>query len=537
MSISNEQAYLFRHAVMQEVAYQLQPPSERSRLHGRIVGIIEVLFPNSLEEHALALADHAFHAHQDESRGDATRTHQNQEVKYLALAAEVARRRFDNERAVSLLRRLAGLPWAPPRERFDAMEGAAGLLMDIARVGEAAEIVPVLIEQAQRSGIPEDSARAYLLLTRLAGLQRRAADAMVYAQQAEHFAGRSADRALRVSIFSELGVIYFRRGETAAARALFAKGVELARELGLRKELVSVLNRCGATAVMAGELDEGEKYLEEAEQLGRDLNDLRNVAAVLSNQGVLARRRNQYDEALRLYDESRNISERIGLRDNLINCYDNSGVVLNLLNRLEEAQDAHERARLLAIELGDPRREATSNLNAALIERKFGRFELALRMMDESFELLVKAGDLRGQINCLVNRGNVYLSNMDRPFDGLHDFIHAEMLARGSGDAHEATWHLTRQAAALQAMRCYEDAVTVCNRVLAQSSEYADGFDLARLAYFHRAFAEHGLERNEEALGSIRQYLHLIEDHSLPEEVHRDDIESAQALLKELTGD
>src|SRR5690606_3055555 len=36
-----EEAYLFRHALLREAAYELQPPSLRARLHATVVEIIE----------------------------------------------------------------------------------------------------------------------------------------------------------------------------------------------------------------------------------------------------------------------------------------------------------------------------------------------------------------------------------------------------------------------------------------------------------------------------------------------------------------
>ena len=41
MDLSAEDAYLFRHAIIRDAAYQLQLPSQRARLHGLAVECLE----------------------------------------------------------------------------------------------------------------------------------------------------------------------------------------------------------------------------------------------------------------------------------------------------------------------------------------------------------------------------------------------------------------------------------------------------------------------------------------------------------------
>jgi predicted ATPase len=39
--LAAETAYLFRHALVREAAYELQPPGDRGRLHALVLQIIE----------------------------------------------------------------------------------------------------------------------------------------------------------------------------------------------------------------------------------------------------------------------------------------------------------------------------------------------------------------------------------------------------------------------------------------------------------------------------------------------------------------
>ncbi|MEZ5992325.1 MAG: tetratricopeptide repeat protein [Planctomycetota bacterium] len=530
-----ERAYLFRHALMQEVAYQLQPPSQRSELHGRIVRLMEKLFAGQLEEHAIALADHASRAHEGENRKEVTSGLRNKEVRYLQMAADVAQKRYDNGLAIGLLRRLAGLPWTPPTVRFSSLESIAQLQLGMAQASQATQTIQQLLELARHGAQPAEESRALLLLAKLASLQGRHADSLAYGQQAEYQAARTKDPALQMHLHSELGVISHRRGETGQSLAHFEKGLKLARELGQRSEMVSVLNRCGALHLLQGRLDEAELLLNESAVLARELDDQRNLAAVLANLGVLSRRRNQLEKALALYDESIALSLRVGLRESLMNSTDNRGVVLNLLGRTDEAQQAHDEARQIARELGDKRREAASVLNMALVQRKTGKLEAADQMLSQSLALCREAGDVRGQVNALTNRGLLRIRQKEAPFEALHDFIYAEALASGLGSHTEVFLLKARQLECLVSLKLYEDVVAYGESMLKEPAIRQHHTDALMAIYFNQGFAREALGQAEAARQDILQFIQLAEARGTLVAGELEDLESARALLGRLT--
>src|SRR5437868_1708496 len=129
-----EAAYMFRHAVLREAAYQLQMPADRARLHAAAFGVLEELaggrppeedpLPGVLQlafhSHptdvfAAELAEHARIAPDDASLKDAARL-------YLVRAAEHSERVFQGD-AEALWRRHAAL--AAGLERAESLRRAA----------------------------------------------------------------------------------------------------------------------------------------------------------------------------------------------------------------------------------------------------------------------------------------------------------------------------------------------------------------------------------------------------------------------------
>src|SRR5262249_49885931 len=84
-----ELEYLFRHALVQEVAYESLLKADRRRLHHAVGAALEEIYPDRLEELAPLLAQH-FH-----EAGDSTRA-----LQYFTLAGDGAYRQYANAEAV-----------------------------------------------------------------------------------------------------------------------------------------------------------------------------------------------------------------------------------------------------------------------------------------------------------------------------------------------------------------------------------------------------------------------------------------------------
>ncbi len=119
-----ETAYLFRHALVRDAAYELQVPSERSVLHRLALQLIEDLYggrpstnieainpalalPDRLAIDPVAeeLAEHARLGRLQEESGET----RDVEAVYLLHAALHADRTFDRERAIRIWDRLAAV--------------------------------------------------------------------------------------------------------------------------------------------------------------------------------------------------------------------------------------------------------------------------------------------------------------------------------------------------------------------------------------------------------------------------------------------
>ena len=92
---TGESAYLFRHAIVRDAAYELQPPGERGALHESAAQVLEQAYATALDPVAQEIAQHWAASGSDPDR----------ERDFTFRAALYAVHTFDHDSAIRLLRR------------------------------------------------------------------------------------------------------------------------------------------------------------------------------------------------------------------------------------------------------------------------------------------------------------------------------------------------------------------------------------------------------------------------------------------------
>lgn len=145
MDLHAEQAYLFRHAVLRQAAYQLQPPLQRARVHELALEILENLPGLNLRATALELADHAENAMAGAPDARAAELREKL-AAYLATGADHARFNFDYAAAETALRKLMPLIQHDATRHMKAADTMADLCQRMGRHAEARKWFEVVIE-------------------------------------------------------------------------------------------------------------------------------------------------------------------------------------------------------------------------------------------------------------------------------------------------------------------------------------------------------------------------------------------------------
>jgi class 3 adenylate cyclase/tetratricopeptide (TPR) repeat protein len=304
-----EPAYVFKHAVIQDVAYQSLLVQRRKELHRAVGYAIEELYPDRLADHYEELAHHF-------AQGEAWQ----KALEYSRLAGDRAAHAFANAEASR----------------------------HYTRALQAAEKIPPPPDPGSMASLHAKYAMVLNILAEYEG-------AVAEYQQALALSRQAGNRRQEVEILVELSYVYSYYHKTEPALQSVNEALSIALEIGDRASQASCLvMHAEAIAAGRGQVIEASSDIEEAVRLSKEIADARLHARTLTfagrilqwrgifdrtitdlTEGIeLARRehsgfllglglftlghaylgRGQYEEALRRYHELREYAEAAGDR-------------------------------------------------------------------------------------------------------------------------------------------------------------------------------------------------------------------------------
>ncbi len=323
--ILGEPVYSFRHALIQEVAYQTQLQAQRRASHGAIGEAIETLYVDRLEEFVNELAFHYGHSDND-----------SKALHWLIRAGDRARRLFANQEA--LRHYAAALERSPhdSRARAVAHEGIG----DIQRLAGSYTDAMASYEQALAARNPLDQVgRSHA---------HRKIGVVHQLQGATKLAVQSFDNALddlppdaereRALALNELSQVRWHEGRYDDAIESLAEAVDNAERAGADDARADAYKQLGTVHVLKGDNVQGLRYYEYSGQLYEALGDLFGQANAYSNIGVVHRRDGRYEEALTAHARALEIRTRIGDQRGIADSHNNQAQVHSTRGDLEQAE-------------------------------------------------------------------------------------------------------------------------------------------------------------------------------------------------------
>lgn len=328
-----ELAYLFRHALTHEVAYETLPYARRAELHARIGEFLEDEYRDRLEEAYGHLAHHFGHANRPAKA-----------LTYALAAGEQAQRlyalkeaaRFYEQAGEHLGRLDPAEHW---RDRMILALNRADTLRLLGHYDRAEADVRQALALAQAHGERVVEVRALILLALLCQWQHR------HAEFAE-----SADESVRLAEAYQLpdqlslalrwrGEAFRAAGNLARARADFERGVELARRHGDRRALGALLIARARLAFEQNRFDDALASLEQALVLHREAGLRDEVAKSLSNMALMHVYCGRAVDAVAAYRQAIALAREIAATDRLPYLMNGLGEALGYLGEYAEAEE------------------------------------------------------------------------------------------------------------------------------------------------------------------------------------------------------
>ena len=340
-----ELAYMFKHALTQDVAYASLLVQRRRELH-RVVGLaIEELYADRLPEHYEMLAHH-FSLAEDWARA----------LDYLVKAAEKAVTAFGLRQALDIY--------------GEALEAAR-------RLGDG---VPITVFMTLHR------ARADLFFG-IGDFDRSRAEAEALVELARRAQDRAGEAGALVQIASALQ--WAEDFPTALQRA--REAIEIAEPLGAQAPLAGALYVRGYVHAVSGRLDAAEDDVERALAIGQAVGDATRQALSLH---LLALRRawqGHYRAAIELGERGTRIAREHRLVIPLLRCLWNEGVGRHELGEHEAALAALGEGLALAERIGDDSFIPRFLNTLGWLRIDCGDFALGMELSEKSDEITARS--------------------------------------------------------------------------------------------------------------------------------------------------
>ncbi len=306
-------AYLFKHTLTQETAYQSLLRENRREIHRRVAKAYEQIYANALDDHAAILATH-FAAADDDAKTYA----------YSLRAGDAAARKYANAEAILHYARAAEIAKTAP-DPVMAIP-IAELFLKLGRVYEissrhtdALRVYDDMLTLAKTRSDRALELAALVARTTLHSAPTSLFDpekATAIAEQARGLARALDDKKAEAKILWNLSLLNGMAGHRENAVTFGEQALAIARSNNLREQTAYTLTDIYRAYVSNGQMRRSLAALEEARALWRELDNQPMLADTLSSTTMLHYFAGNYAESVAFHYQALELAERI---DNLWN--------------------------------------------------------------------------------------------------------------------------------------------------------------------------------------------------------------------------
>ncbi|MBE7533035.1 MAG: tetratricopeptide repeat protein [Chloroflexi bacterium] len=369
----DNQRFIFKHALLREAAYEMQPRAHLRQLHQQAATAVRQLYAADLAAHWGEMAHHLETAYRLGFTGI-----QAEARACLQEAGHVAARQYQLTAALDFYGR--ALTLTPPDDkllRSDLLLWQEEVVEWQGNRAAQQQLLAELDRLAPALDVPRQTAVA-LRQARFATLHPDYDHALAYAQHALALALTTDDPLLPAQAQRRLGTIHYRRLEFAQAVSALQAALQLAQAQQATPLIIECLNDLGMALDEQGHFAEAQVYYGQAIALQKEINDLYGESITLNNLGWQQVILGDTVAAQRYYEQALRLARQIGHRMSESNGATNVGVMAFLHGDFGQAQQYYQRALHLCQETGNRRGEANMYANLALLAVYQGDYEQAL---------------------------------------------------------------------------------------------------------------------------------------------------------------
>lgn len=386
-----EDAYLFRHALLRDAAYEMQPVSVRAQGHAQAANIIADVTSSAPDASATEIVDHLRLAR---VHFDAPSLLEMQ-LKFSVMAAKYARKTYRNSEAIDLWLETAELVGG--RERSRALANAGDVASDAGLTLRAADIFRAalaLSESAQDQLVEADVLVGLANTYRTSGRPDEAE--ALYRRARTTYAGVGGPVQLG-KLSTNLANLYLDTGRVDEAEREFLNSLKLFRRSNDAVQEARALISLGTLALETGQLGSAKDYYLRASDQAKQLGDVRGEGVALSGLATYYISAREFEAAIEALDSGAHCARVAGDRIGEGIMQGNRAVLLTSQDRFDEALECHELALSIHRETNNRRSEGISLGNVGVLHLRTGRLREARHQLEAALKVHREIRNVAGE--------------------------------------------------------------------------------------------------------------------------------------------
>ncbi len=414
----------FQHALLRDVAYTMQPESQRSAIHYQAALTLESISKTDLVPNFREIAHH-YHAAYKNGMLSARKSARH----YLRLAGEQAARMYENETAVSYfstaltlsVRETKKFPLHLAREDIYHLQGKRTL---------QAQDLAILTSIAQNQGDSNLLTTVALRVARYAEALGDYAQSAAEAQRALSYASTPLQAA---EAHLQWGLALVPTGAYQEATQQLQKALVQAEQTEQYDLQSKALINLGNIAFLQGDYQEAVRSYHRVLALCHASGDKQMEGAVLNDLGEVSRFQNDLRTAVTHLNAALTIAQEIGDRRTESRVLKNLGDIAGALYQFEEARENFSRDLQISREIGDLDGEGQALGNLGYVEVILSNYAQAEAYIQQNLDIAQQTGNRHNEVVALSLLG--WCENMRHKWaDAATHFERGQQLAAGIGD-------------------------------------------------------------------------------------------------------
>ncbi len=382
----------FADSLLRDALYESLTFSVKRAVHAQVAAFLE-------DQEGGERRTWPYLAHHFEAAGDDEKA-----ARYLWLAAQDARDRYDNGAAFNLLTRFISLAERNPILKVSNLKKAlcdlAEVCNGLGRFDEADRLSRRAIDLP-----PAESQESVVALTCIANNLRRRGELTGSLQQyakALESARKLHDATLECRILLDSAVPLAMSGCMDEAMEQFERAERLARRIGAHGSLVYALMNQGLALYYQGQLREAKRILQASLKQARVYGLRPNMVSITINLALVLYELGDYRKALLIDQEGLLVARQFGYRDPHVVALSNQALYQTMLGYWDEAELSARSALRTAQHYGQEYYAALNMQFLGMLHGVNGNFQEALKCQTISLEAHQAAGYDEWALACLA---------------------------------------------------------------------------------------------------------------------------------------